>query len=50
MNTASFRVGAGLWIFGGARDRFAVYRDLPSFADQLRMIGQVPGLRGVELQ
>jgi xylose isomerase len=50
MNATSFRVGAGLWIFGGARDRFAVYRDPPSFADQLRMVGQVPGLRGVELQ
>jgi xylose isomerase len=50
MNTASFRVGAGLWIFGGARDRFAVYRDLPTFADQLKMVGQVPGLQGVELQ
>lgn len=50
MNPSSLKFGAGLWIFGGARDRFAVYRDLPSFSDQLKMASQVPGLRGVELQ
>jgi xylose isomerase len=50
MNTSAFKFGAGLWILGGARDRFAVYRDLPSFSDQLKMACQVPGLRGVELQ
>jgi xylose isomerase len=50
MNTSPLKFGAGLWIFGGARDRFAVYRDLPSFLDQLKMACQVPGLRGVELQ
>ena len=50
MNISPLKFGAGLWIFGGARDRFAVYRDLPSFSDQLKMACQVPGLRGVELQ
>jgi xylose isomerase len=44
------KFGAGLWIFGGAQDRFAVYRDLPTFADMLRMARHVPGLTGVELQ
>lgn len=50
MNNSPSKFGAGLWIFGGARDRFATYRDLPSFAEQLKMACQVPGLRGVELQ
>jgi len=50
MNTSALKFGAGLWIFGGARDRFAVYRNPPSFSDQLKMACRVPGLRGVELQ
>jgi xylose isomerase len=50
MGAEGLKWGAGLWIFGGARDRFAVYRDLPTFADMLRMARQVPGLAGVELQ
>lgn len=50
METAAFRVGAGLWIFGGARDRFAVYREVPTFDEHLKMIAKVPGVAGVELQ
>jgi len=50
MGADGLKWGAGLWIFGGARDRFAVYRDLPTFADMLRMARQVPGLTGIELQ
>lgn len=50
MNASPLGFGAGLWIFGGARDRFAIYRDLPTFPEQLEMARQVPGLGGVELQ
>ena len=50
MGADGLKWGAGLWIFGGARDRFAVYRDQPTFADMLRMARQVPGLTGIELQ
>lgn len=44
------KLGAGLWIFGGAQDRFTSYRKAADFTEQLKMASQVRGLQGVELQ
>ncbi|MEW6244109.1 MAG: sugar phosphate isomerase/epimerase family protein [Bacillota bacterium] len=46
---ASFKYGSGSWVFGSQRDRFVDYRPTRPLTEKIRLLGQIPGIQGVEI-